>query len=75
MLNIPTGKLPADLLRELLKKYATCDSRVVVGPGIGQDAAIIDMGDRYLVAKTDPAHGRLAAARFDSDFVRLEADA
>ena len=54
MTYLPIGKLPADLLRDLLKKYATTDSRVVVGPGIGQDAAIIDMGDRYLVAKTDP---------------------
>jgi len=51
---IPTGKLPPELLRELLKKYAIRDPRVVVGPGIGEDAAIIDMGDRFLVAKTDP---------------------
>jgi hydrogenase maturation factor len=27
---------------------------VVVGPGIGLDTAVLDMGDRYLVAKTDP---------------------
>jgi len=51
---IPIGKLPAKLLEELLERYAPCDPRVVVGPGVGQDAAIIDMGDRYLVAKTDP---------------------
>ena len=51
---LPTGKLPPELLRALLKKYARCDPRVVVGPGIGEDAAIIDMGDRFLVAKTDP---------------------
>ena len=54
MQPIPTGKLPPELLRELLAKYASCDPRVVIGPGIGQDAAIIDMTDRYLVAKTDP---------------------
>lgn len=52
--SIPIGKLPADLLRSLLDRYATPDPRVVVGPGIGEDAAIINMGDRYLVAKTDP---------------------
>jgi hydrogenase maturation factor len=51
---IPAGKLPAELLRKLLARYAVSDPRVVVGPGIGQDAAIIDMGDRYLVAKADP---------------------
>jgi hydrogenase maturation factor len=27
---------------------------VVLGPGIGRDAAVIDLGDRLLVAKTDP---------------------
>ena len=52
--QIPMGKLPADLLRDLLERYATSDPRVVVGPRVGEDVAIIDMGERYLVAKTDP---------------------
>ncbi|MEW6355094.1 MAG: AIR synthase family protein [Planctomycetota bacterium] len=30
------------------------DKRVIVGPGIGEDAAVIDFGETYLVAKTDP---------------------
>ena len=30
------------------------DPRVVLGPSLGEDAALIDLGDRYLVAKTDP---------------------
>ncbi|HIQ21909.1 MAG TPA: hydrogenase expression/formation protein [Planctomycetes bacterium] len=51
---IPVGKLPAELLQSLLDRYVPSDPRVIVGPGIGQDAAVIDMGDRYLVAKTDP---------------------
>lgn len=51
---MPVGKLPANLLRDLLGKYALVDERVVVGPGIGRDAAVIAMGDRLLVAKTDP---------------------
>ena len=38
----------------MLDRYVTTDPRVVVGPGIGRDAAILDLGDRYLVAKTDP---------------------
>jgi len=54
MTDIPVGKLPASLLEELLDRYAPTDPRVVEGPGVGKDAAIIDMGDRYLVAKTDP---------------------
>ena len=54
MPRLPIGKLPADLLQTLLGRYANADPRVVVGPGVGEDAAVIDMGDRYLVAKTDP---------------------
>ncbi len=50
---LPLGKLPPDLLAALLNKLPT-DPRVVVGPRVGEDAAVIDMGDRYLVAKTDP---------------------
>jgi hydrogenase expression/formation protein HypE len=52
---LPLGKVPADLLRVLLARFATVkDSRVVVGPGIGLDAAAIRVGNRVLVAKTDP---------------------
>ena len=52
--KIPAGKLAPDRLRDLLQRYTIADPRVIVGPGIGQDAAILDLGDRYLVAKTDP---------------------
>lgn len=48
------GKLPMDLLSSLLARYSHQDERLVVGPRIGEDAAVIDMGDRYLVAKSDP---------------------
>jgi hydrogenase expression/formation protein HypE len=51
---LPTGKLPADLLQGLLDKHAGRDPRVVVGPRVGEDAAVIDLGDRYLVATADP---------------------
>ena len=48
------GKLPLDLLSKLLDGIPQDDPRVVVGPKAGEDAALIDLGDRYLVAKTDP---------------------
>ena len=48
------GKLPPDLLSDLLDKVRVDDPRVVLGPRPGEDAALIDIGDRYLVAKTDP---------------------
>jgi hydrogenase maturation factor len=51
---LPVGKLRPALLRDLLARHATPDPRVVVGPRVGEDAAVLDMGDRYLVATTDP---------------------
>jgi len=53
--RFPVGKLPPRVLEKLL---ALCpipkSSGVVLGPRYGEDAAVIDMGRRYLVAKTDP---------------------
>ena len=51
---LPLGKLPAEDLADLLNRYTHVDERVVVGPGIGVDATVIEFGDRLLVAKTDP---------------------
>ncbi len=51
---LPAGKLPNALLDRLLQRFAPDDLRLVVGPQMGVDAAVIDMGDIYLVAKTDP---------------------
>jgi hydrogenase expression/formation protein HypE len=48
------GKLPLPLLERLLTRFAPNDPRIVVGPRAGEDAAVFDLGDRYLVAKTDP---------------------
>jgi hydrogenase expression/formation protein HypE len=52
--RFPLGKLPADVLAQLLERIRPTDPRVVVGPGIGLDAAVLDMGERLLVAKSDP---------------------
>lgn len=53
-LPLPAGKLPLPLLEHLLTRFAPDDPRIVVGPRAGEDAAVFDLGDRYLVAKTDP---------------------
>lgn len=53
--RFPVGKLPIRTLEDLLKRNKIKDPRVIVGPGIGEDAAVIDTGGpRYLIAKTDP---------------------
>jgi len=54
MEKFEVGKLPLRYLEKLLSRVSIKDKRVVIGPGIGEDAAVIDFGDRYLVAKTDP---------------------
>ncbi|MBM4055371.1 MAG: hydrogenase expression/formation protein [Planctomycetes bacterium] len=54
MKYFPVGKLDSRLLEKLLKENSINDPRVIVGPQIGEDAAVIDYGKKYLVAKTDP---------------------
>ena len=52
---LPPGKLPAALLEELLQQQETpADPRLLIGPRPGEDAAVIDFGDRLLIAKSDP---------------------
>lgn len=53
MARLPVGKLPSDQLADLMALLPG-GPRVVLGPSVGEDAAVIDMPDRYLVAKTDP---------------------
>ncbi|MBC7264560.1 MAG: hydrogenase expression/formation protein [Chloroflexi bacterium] len=51
----PLGKLRLEILARLLARYRGADDKhVILGGAIGEDAAILDIGDRYLVAKTDP---------------------
>ena len=51
---LPVGKLPPEHLRSLLRHLPKHDPRLIVGPQIGEDAAVIEAGDRYLVVTTDP---------------------
>ena len=52
-MNLPVGKLKHDFLKELLPTYNK-NADVVVGPQLGEDAAVIELGDNYLVATSDP---------------------
>ncbi len=52
--KLPLGKIDPEILGRLLSRYTTAGHQVLIGAGIGEDAAIIDMGHVYLVAKTDP---------------------
>lgn len=52
-----TGKLEIGILKKFLERNATLDPRVVIGPEIGEDAAVIAPGtksDHYWVVTSDP---------------------
>lgn len=51
--TLPAGKLQPQILARLLG-HISRSAELVVGPAIGEDAAVIDQGDRYLVVTTDP---------------------
>jgi hydrogenase expression/formation protein HypE len=53
--SYPLGKLPAHHLGRLLAQYAPTDPAVIVGPSIGEDAAVLAVSaDQYVVVKSDP---------------------
>ena len=51
---LPVGKLPPELLAAILSRAPLDDPRVLVGPGIGLDCAVVDTGERLTVYKSDP---------------------
>ncbi len=52
------GKVPPKILEKyIFGRIGVFDSRVLVGPGIGEDAAVIDFGDKVLVVHSDPITG------------------
>lgn len=54
---LPAGKLPHRFLGELLAGLPTADPQLVLGPTVGEDAAVIDFARNHeylLVVKSDP---------------------
>lgn len=54
---LPAGKLPPWLLDRLLRMLPTNDARLLVGPSVGEDAAVVDFAPNaptLLVVKSDP---------------------
>ena len=53
--RFPVGKLPPRVLEAVLARCPVPrGSGVTIGPRFGEDAAVIDWGPKFLVAKTDP---------------------
>ncbi|MBN4064379.1 AIR synthase family protein [Dehalococcoides mccartyi] len=51
---LKAGKLPPDLLAGFLSDLNATDKRVLLGPGVGEDAAFVSFGSKTLIAKSDP---------------------
>jgi len=71
--RLPTGKVPKDVLEKLV---FTClgvpSDRVLKGARVGEDSAVIDMGDMVLVAKANPVTG--AESRLGTLAVHINAN-
>lgn len=52
--RLKAGKLPPDLLASFLSDVGPTSSRVLLGPGVGEDAAFVSFGSSTLIAKSDP---------------------
>ena len=56
MNKLPLGKVPIDVLRRILSIAPTGED-VIVGPGIGIDAAVLSSKDNIIIAACDPITG------------------
>ncbi len=53
-MKLTQGKLPLKLLSQLLNKYCLKDKTVILGAGVGEDAAVIKISNELIALKTDP---------------------
>ena len=52
---LPNGKLPNDVLGDFLDTVTLNDAAILIGPGVGEDTAALDISGReVLVLKSDP---------------------
>jgi len=55
--NLKSGKLDMHVLKGLLERYSIVDPQIIIGPKIGEDATVIDLGmgsNHYWVVTSDP---------------------
>jgi len=58
--SLSVGKLEPSILKQLVFScLGAANSRVIVGPKIGEDAAVIDFKDQVLVVHSDPITGTI----------------
>ena len=59
-MKLPIGKIPIDLLKEVVfKNLGVQCEEVVLGPAAGFDGAVIDVGNKSLIVSMDPITGAM----------------
>jgi len=59
-LKLPIGKVPAETLKKTVLEYLGAESEdVVLGPALGEDGAVVKVGDKVLISAMDPITGAL----------------
>jgi hydrogenase expression/formation protein HypE len=54
------GKVPPDVLQRIIfSKLGKGENDVILGPGIGQDASVLRVGEKIIIASTDPITGSI----------------
>jgi hydrogenase expression/formation protein HypE len=57
-MELPPGKIPVDLLKEVVfKNLGFRRDEVVLGPSAGIDGTVINIGSKFLIASMDPITG------------------
>ena len=52
--TLQAGKFPVAVWRQVVRYRGAHDPHVILGPALGEDAAVIDLGRHCLVLKSDP---------------------
>jgi hydrogenase maturation factor len=59
-LRLPPGKVPVDVLQDIVfKNLGSKRKEVVLGPHVGVDGAIVEVGNKVMITSMDPITGAL----------------
>jgi len=57
-LKFPKGKVPAETLKKIVFEHLGAErDEVILGPSLGEDGALIKVGDKVLISSMDPITG------------------
>lgn len=60
-MKLQAGKIPAHILREtVFRRLGAGRDEVILGPSLGEDGAVVEVGNRVLVSSMDPITGALS---------------